>query len=76
MAPFVDRDTVLAWLAEGRHSGQPQCRILFGRRRAGTPALLDRFAHWFCREGVDDHDPCTLGKPGSPSMLRRFTSAR
>ncbi len=44
MAPFIDREAELAWLREGWASGQPQLRIIYGRRRVGKSALLDRFA--------------------------------
>jgi uncharacterized protein len=44
MAPFVGREAELAWLREGWTSGQPQFRILYGRRRVGKSALLDQFA--------------------------------
>jgi AAA+ ATPase superfamily predicted ATPase len=41
---FIDREAELAWLQEGWAEGRPQLRILFGRRRVGKSALLDRFA--------------------------------
>ena len=44
MSTFVDREEELAWLQEGWASGQPQLRVLFGRRRVGKSALLDQFA--------------------------------
>ena len=45
MEQFIDREAELAWLREGWAEDRPQFRILFGRRRVGKSALLDRFAH-------------------------------
>jgi AAA+ ATPase superfamily predicted ATPase len=42
--PFVDRDAELAWLRRGWGAGRPELRVLYGRRRVGKSALLDRFA--------------------------------
>jgi len=44
MEQFIDREAELAWLREGWAEDRPQFRILFGRRRVGKSALLDRFA--------------------------------
>lgn len=41
---FVDRERELDWLESGWRDGRPQFRILYGRRRVGKSALLDRFA--------------------------------
>jgi AAA+ ATPase superfamily predicted ATPase len=41
---FQDRTAELAWLQEGWGSGHAELRILYGRRRVGTSALLGEFA--------------------------------
>ncbi|TAK22583.1 MAG: ATP-binding protein [Chloroflexota bacterium] len=42
-ATFLDRAAETRWLNEG-WNGQPQFRILYGRRRIGKSALIDAFA--------------------------------
>jgi AAA+ ATPase superfamily predicted ATPase len=44
VALFIGRDAELTWLRDGWASGQPQFRVLYGRRRVGKSALLDQFA--------------------------------